>query len=163
MDTQLRMDVIERQLPTSRPLVKLDVVMHLLQRNEDDCKYLYEAGLLRWAFDLSSPGSRRKEVRIWRGSVIEYQAGDHRVILNAHQTESADEARKILAACLPPGLGPVALSKLVPLWAASSTHLHDLLKESLLRPLAGQQLKQTETPMLDRASVIGFLQSRRIA
>lgn len=157
--TQLRLDAIERALPTGRPLVPAQALMVVLDRSEDDIKYLWEAGLLRFAFDVASPCAKRKEVRVWRESVLEYQTGNTDYILR--RNDAADLARAV-AACVPAGNGPVPLAKLARLWTVSSTHLHDLVKAGSISALAGQDLKQTQTPALDRQSVIEFLQRRRI-
>jgi len=65
------------RLPAGRPLVPIEAVMVLIDRDEDDILNLVELGKLRWAFDISSPGTKRRELRIHRESVLEYLSSSH--------------------------------------------------------------------------------------
>jgi len=159
-ELQLRMDAIERQLPVEKPLVPLKVVMFYLKRDEDGVRYLYESGLLRFAFDIGDAGAKRKEVRIYRESVEEYLLKDYSQIDSRKANDARDLAAAIRAS-LPAGR-TFTVSKLKDLWTVSSTHLHDLADAGEISVVPGQSLHVKESPALLRESVAEFLLRRRI-
>lgn len=162
-ETQLRFDAIERELPASQPLATIETLRSLSGRSEDDIKYLYESGLLRFAFDLSSPGSKRKEVRVFFKCFFDYLRRDYgEMVRTPEAAQGAKDLHAVVLACIPPGKGAVKLSTLSKWWIVSSTHLHDLLSDTTLVKVPGQLLRAKQTPGLDRASVAEFLKSRRI-
>ncbi len=61
-------------LGTGPLLVPMAAVMVMLDRSEDDLLGLVEGGELEFAFDISSDGAGRREVRIYRESLLRYQA-----------------------------------------------------------------------------------------
>lgn len=70
--SQLAFDL---RLPAGRPLVPIEAVMVLLDRDEDDVMNLIDTGALRCAWNIASPGSERREIRVWRDSVLAYLKG----------------------------------------------------------------------------------------
>jgi hypothetical protein len=57
-----------------RMLMPMAAVMAILDRSEDDLLRLVEEGGLEFAFDISTGGAARREVRIYRESLLRYQA-----------------------------------------------------------------------------------------
>ena len=161
VQVQYRLEVIERQLPMGLPLARLNVVMHVLGVDEDRAKHLYESGLLQYAFDLSSTGSKRSEMRVYRDSIVAYSQNNISHLLPKSQEETAKALSAVIRACLPPGNGPILLSKLRRLWSVSATHLHNLCTAGQITVIPNPQLKATESPLLSRESVTAFLRARR--
>ena len=159
---QLRFEAIERSLPETRPLVSLKTVMDLLGCDEDRAKYLYESPWLRFAFNLGDVSSKRMEVRIYRGSLMEYarraSVGDYSFVPSDKNEGLADVIRD----CLPQGQCRLTAAGLHGLWGISSTHLHDLISAGAMAIVPGQELKAKQSPLLVRSSVVEFLKSRRI-
>lgn len=161
MIAQLRLDAIERQIPTGRQLVHPKALETLLDRAPHDVELLLNTGYLEYAFDLSSAGANtRSEKRVWRQSVIEYAQG----YLGKNDFQrKPDRLAAVVRACLPAGSGPFTISKLARCWTVSSTHLHSLLASGAFRAEPGQALKITHSPLLNRASVSEWLKTRRVA
>src|SRR5579871_1741009 len=59
-------------LSSLRPLVPLNAASLLLNRNAKTILKLIEGGELRWAFDLRSPDTDHRQVRILRQSLLEH-------------------------------------------------------------------------------------------
>jgi len=62
------------RLGAGRLLMPMAAVMVILDRSEDDLLRLVEEGELEFAFDISTGGAVRREVRIYRESLLRYQA-----------------------------------------------------------------------------------------
>lgn len=45
--------------------------MVLLDQDEDDIVQMIEKGVLSWAFDIRAPKAERRELRVWRESLLE--------------------------------------------------------------------------------------------
>ena len=71
-----------------RPLVPLSAAILFLNRNSKNILKLIEAGELRWAFDLRSPGTEHRQVRILRQSLFEFAGLVERV-------EAEDEREEV--------------------------------------------------------------------
>ena len=82
-------------------------------------------------------------------------------LLPKSQEETAKALSAVIRACLPPGNGPILLSKLRRLWSVSATHLHNLCTAGQITVIPNPQLKATESPLLSRESVTAFLRARR--
>jgi len=65
---------IDFRLGTGRRLMPMAAAMAILDRSEDDLLRLMEEGELEFAFDISTGGAVRREVRIYRESLLRYQA-----------------------------------------------------------------------------------------
>lgn len=156
---QLNLDAVIRGLPARQRLLRLSWIEQTFDLMEDAALALVETGRLRYAFDLSSAGARRAEVRVWRHSAESYARFGDRVLGADVVTAEIDA---VIRDCLPPGDGPFLLSKLQRPWAVKSTHLHDLCVEGELRPVPGQLLGKTQSPLIDRLSAVQFLKRRRV-
>ena len=58
-------------LPARRPLLPVAAVGTLLDLDPLEVLAACENGELEWAFDLAVRGATRREIRIWRGSVVD--------------------------------------------------------------------------------------------
>lgn len=144
----MNIDALQRRLPldltTGRPLLDVWAIGALLNLDEDDVLYRIEDGQLPFAFDISSPGSRNREVRIWRGSL----AGN-----------GARDLGQAIADILPPTsrLSTVQLKRAL---SCSSSHVHDLVRDGCFEASAKHGL--TCSVWVTRTSAAAFLESRRI-
>lgn len=129
--------------------------MVLLDRNEDEILQAVESGVLQWAWDIRAPGASRREIRIWRDSILE--------ATTAQRRHSGDESPDlILREILPPR--DLRSSELTRLWSCSSTHVHALIEAGCL--IMVEAPAATSGPLsycrVSRASVGQFLQARRV-
>jgi hypothetical protein len=132
------------QLPVSRPLIPLRAAMVLLDRGEDEVLALIDTGELSWAWDISSQDAERREVRIWRDSVLQFlsrsEEGNQRwtrMDLPApppSRQAGTDEEERVLLAILPHS-AEVRSTTLQRLFTASQGHIQNLINAGLLTGL----------------------------
>jgi hypothetical protein len=139
-----------------RPLLTAETVVAMLDLDKIEILELCDSGRLAWAFDLSSPGSSRRELRIWRGSVAAWRNED-----------GADPAGKIpeeevLNAILPP-LNPRS-SNLIRRLGISRDHLRSQIEagEILVASAPSRRQGINASCLLLRSSVLAFLRRRRV-
>jgi hypothetical protein len=116
-----------------------------------------ESGLFAWSWDLAAPGSHRRLLRVWRGSVREY------IETNGLRGGEAVCEEKVVADVLPATRDPYS-SELKRWLAISRTMLADLIDTKLLRmsgpPKAAQGFEAA--CKIDRASIVAMLKSRKL-
>ena len=85
-----------------RPLVPLPAVTMFLNRETRDVLTLIEGGQLRWAFDIRTAKSARREVRVLRQSLFEFTGlyAPTELPPDAEKTEFS----KVIDLILPPGI-----------------------------------------------------------
>ena len=149
---QLVLSAIHDRIPATRPLVPIEAAMVLLDRDEDEILHAVESGALGWAWDIATPGAERREVRIWRDSLLALIAGER---------EPAREWGHVQAMVLPPG--DIKTPALCRLFSCGSTHVHALARAAL------HVVRGPDAPsgpraysVISRASVSEFLRSRRV-
>lgn len=127
--------------------------MVLLDRGEDEILRAIESGAIGWAWDIASEGAVRREIRVWRDSLLA-------LIQGKREGDLSEE--KVLATVLPPR--DVRSPELQRLFSCSSTHVHSLIDAALIRPSAEPRATSGRNAytVVDRASVAAFLRSRRI-
>lgn len=136
-------------LGTGAPLLPMSAVRSLLNRDEDAVLYLIEDGQLPFAFDLSMPGARRMDLRVWRGCLQGGRPGSQTLV-------------DVIADILPPLNSPVIRSAtLAQRWVCSRTHVHQLIDAGLLEEVGAEARKLTNSRNLTRASAAAFLTARR--
>src|SRR5262245_33837318 len=142
-----------------RPLLPVRAVMCILDCSEDRVMRLTESGELQFVFDLATRDARRREVRVYSGSVYSYANRSGQRLRPTH-----DDIRlaRAISACIPPGDGPIRLSDLARSWTISSTHAHDLARSGELSLLPSQNHKAKQSPFIDRQSAQRFLAGRRV-
>lgn len=86
MPSSIQQLAFDLRIPSGRSLVPLEAVMVLADRDEDAVLALIDNGQLRWAYNIASPGSERREIRILRSSVLSY------LDRSSDPVESADDA-----------------------------------------------------------------------
>jgi hypothetical protein len=139
-----------------RPLLTVETVVAVLDVDKQDVLEHCDSGRFAWAFDLSTPGSSRRELRVWRGSVLEWR-----------ETYGADPAEKIpeaevLASIIPP-LNPRS-SDLARRLAISRDQLRRLIeaREMAIALVAERSQGISAACRLHRSSVLNFLRRRRV-
>lgn len=141
-------------LPLSRPLVPMEALLTLLDRDEDQVLSEIERGGLGWAWDIRTQGAARREVRVWRDSVMEYMQGV--------PPRASGSALAVLDTFLPHR--DVRLTELQRWFSCSNTHVCNLLRDACLT-VAGPRPEHSSVTAVTRithASVVAFLESRRI-
>ena len=140
------------ELPATRPLLKLSSCEDFFDRDYDTLIVDVENRVLRFAWDIATPETTRREVRIWRGSA-----------LAVHQDRplpriTEDEVYKLILPARDPR--STELRRIF-----SCTHQHIYALAPLLT--VTQAPLQSDGPnsfcKFSRESVIAFLRARRIS
>jgi len=93
-----------------RLLMPLAAVMVILDRSEDDLWRLVEEGELEFAFDISTGGAARREVRIYRESLLRYQAQRFRASLASALREAGGKEPRITRPRAEPEVDPLPVT-----------------------------------------------------
>lgn len=141
-------------LSAARPLVPLEACQVLLDRDEDAVLALVEKGDLGWAWDIRTPSAIRREVRVWRESLLE--------LMGADRAEHHGTALAVLDTFLPHR--DIRLTEIARWLSCSSSHVSNLLRDGCLA-LAGERPDHSSVAAVTRvtrASVVSFLDGRRM-
>ena len=149
MTTQKQLPIC---IPAARPLVPLEAIMVLLDIDEDSVLGLIDGGELRWAWNIASAGSDRREVRVLRESILSYCA--------LSGQPSGEES--LWTIVFGHSRDVVKSTELQRLFSCSSSHVHRLIKDKDLVALNAATTGPNGFARITRASVIAFLQARRI-
>jgi hypothetical protein len=151
---QLILPTIAVQIPAARPLVPVEAAMVILDRDEDEILHAIESGSLGWAWDIAAPSAERRELRIWRDSIL---------TLAASQMEEANlDPERVIARVLPPN--DLRSPQVQRLCSCSGTHIHALMEAGVfevIQPPAAPSGPRSYS-ILSRDSVARFLRSRRV-
>lgn len=141
-------------LPTERPLIPVEAAMVLLDRDEDEVLGAVESGTLAWAWDIRREGADRRELRIWRDSLLE--------LLSGTRGTAKMEAGQVLASMLPPR--PIRTTELQRFWSCSSTHVTHLLEDGQLTAVAAREAGSGPNSFtrIELSSIRTFLTARRV-
>lgn len=148
-DLPLAMPITSR-----RPLVPIEVAVFALDvQGPDDVLRQIESGRIEWSWDIASPGAERREVRIfWRCLTHQMRAfGGSGQIENAVYNE-----------VIPSHWGRVRAASIYRRWACSQELVSKLLAAGCLTGITAAQRGQAGSPEVTRASVIQFLEGRRL-
>lgn len=126
--------------------------MVLMDRNEDEVLAAIESGVLSWAWDIASQRSQRREIRIWRDSLLK--------VLESRPSIAADEST-VLRSIFPPR--PIRTTELQRIFSCSSSHVSHLIEEgSLVAPARERHSGPLSITRVDPANLERFLLGRRI-
>jgi len=159
---QMLLDPIARQCREEDPLCCIAEVKRRLGASEDEVIELINMGQLAWAFDVSCPGAKAREVRIWAGSVQDYLEG------GKARVESLDNViRDILPKHRRPALRATELMRAL---NCSQLHIYNLIEAKqfdLVDPnpaVAGQAWRPGPggSAQLTRTSAASFLKRRKV-
>lgn len=127
--------------------------MVLLDQDQDAVLALIEDGHLAWAWDIRSREAERREVRIWRESLISHLAG--------HRQPDLDELTVIDS--ILPHFGPdIRSPQLQRLFTASQGHIGNLIDQGLIHGLNEATTGKNGFVRVSRDSIVNFLRRRRI-
>ena len=158
------------RISARRPLVPIEAVMVLADQDEDDVLNLVERGLIRYAWNIATPGAERREIRVWRDSLIEYlrngedansAIGDRRSAISGKEKP----LRTIIESFLPkPSLinncktirGVEVARRL----SCGPSHITNLLDAGQLRIAFPAAIKVS--PYIDHESLVEFLLAREL-
>lgn len=150
--TQLRLPGLS--LPDSRHLIPLEACQILLDLDEDSILGAIENGRLGWAWDIRTPGAERREIRVWRESLMAKMAG---------ADGSVDtEIDQVVESILPHR--DLRLMELARWFACSGSHVSNLIRDGCLA-LAGDRPTHSSAAAVTRVtreSVARFLDGRRV-
>jgi hypothetical protein len=154
---QLKFDL---KLPTGVPLLHLETVAAVLNRDKEDVRDLITRRLLAYAFNIAGRDAERQEVRVLALSVKEYQDNGVKPI----RTQSVPDhiidiilPRHGLTAT-PQGLAMRAI-QLARRLNCDSFHIAHLVRDGLLiKPEQSRGPK--ESPLILRSSAVAFLKAR---
>ena len=165
MPTQPQFDL---RLPTGYALIPLSGARVLLDRTPDDILNLIHLGRLEWAFDIGMPGTVRREIRIYRESLIKYATrpfGDQPAEIPPRDDTGIGE---VIDRILPPGAVLMGdgepcyrSSWLVRYLCCESAHIQNLIKADVF-PGPHVRRHQRESRLVFRAAVVAFLTERRV-
>jgi hypothetical protein len=134
--------------------------MCLLDENEDRVLELIEDGSLCLAFDIASPGSSRREIRIWREALVAR-------LTDQPQPKLARTLRPIVEEMIPgkdiPGR-EVVHREVQRILACSGTHVTDLVRLEALFAVGPRPVHSCTSHMtrIARVSLAAFLERRII-
>jgi len=136
------------------PVVSLDTCRSVLGRGEDACLELIEAGRLRYAFNLATPGTHRRLVRVLSLSLIDCALG----------TDSQPPTLEGAIRYILPGSSPI----LTAAWMArhfnvGGSHIGSLLNVGELAETSPWDRSPNKDRLLSRSSAVKFLENRRCA
>lgn len=139
-----------------RPLLTVETVVAMLDMDKIAVFENCDSGRFAWAFDLSTPDSSRRELRIWRGSVLAWREAD-----GADPAGTIPEA-DVFVSIIPP-LNPRS-SDLARRFGISRDHLRSLLdaREMAIASAPTQSQGINAACRLLRSSVVSFLRRRRV-
>jgi len=121
----------------------------MLDADSDQVAEMIDDGRISMAWDIASQGATRREIRIWRDSVVAQISGEVQP-----DFQSIDRI-------VPDGTRELRTRQLQHMLAASQEHIARLAKQGLLTA-AGRVRRGPRGLRITRDSLIKFLQSRRI-
>lgn len=155
------------KLPTGQPLVRLGTVMDLLNRDEVAVMNLIELRLVKWAFNIGEPNAKRREVRIWRESMLEYLRADYGIMVADDVRPFEIQLNEVIGKILPRPISRAGLPatirgrELSRRLACSAKHVLDLMHEKTLTE-SNIEVGPKISPFILHASCVEFLKTRVI-
>lgn len=149
--------MIPGTIPLERPLVPVVVAQVLLDLREDAVLAQIESGNLGWAWDIRRPGAVRRDVRVWRTSILSLWA------TGVSRVGGPDlDGLTVTDTWLPHR--DVRVSELARWWSCSGDHVLNLVKDGLLA-VSGERPEWTgvgSSTRITRGSVVAMLEHRRV-
>jgi len=136
--------------------------MEVLDANEDSILAKIDQGLLRWAWDIAAPQAKRRDLRIYRGSLTAYLDGDHLKPPDAIGSAPDPDAIGILHDILGPDVPQLSARRLAARFTCSPTHIYALIASGCLEPLGDWRRGPHGSAIISRSSAEKFLIARRI-
>ena|SRR5579862_1274452 len=138
---------------SNRPLVHVQTAMAALDKSEDQVLAMIESGKLLWAWNIASKSAARRELRIWRASVLAS-------LNDAPQPDSTEE--EVLASLFPHPAPILTTPQVQRMLSASQCHVYRLIESGALQALNKAHGGRLGYVRVTRASVCDFLKLRRV-
>lgn len=156
---------IQRSFPFAdhrekRRLARLETVMDELEANEDKVLLLVLDGELV-GFNLAGANASRRLLAVWWTSIRNYVQRRDVGQVEVYKPVKHETA-EVIADILPPGSRDLRFSELKLALGVKSQHLHNLIDDQLLAKVPGTGNAVNQAPMITRASVVSFLEERRV-
>ncbi len=135
---------------SAEPLLPIAALRAALKRDEDAVLYLIEDHQLPFAFDIGMPGTRRRDLRVWRGCLP----------LGSRTTAGLEEVIEDILGSEVYQL--IKTPELAKRWVCSPTHIYQLIEANELTESVQPERKATAVRWVTRVSAEAFLK-RRIA
>ena len=130
------------------------VAICILDRDEDAVLALIESGSILYVFDIRHPGAVRRELRIYRESLVSWA--------ERRQTFQSTPAA-VIASILPTVKQPVIRAREISRrFSCSSTHALGLIAKGALKRHGPTGHGPNGSPLVERASVEAFLHRRLV-
>lgn len=126
--------------------------MVLLDRDQDTVLEMIEDGHLAWAWDIRSPDAERREIRIWRSSLIAQLA----------LVKQPDPGESFVLASILPHRTEIRTPELQRIFMASQWLIQNLINLGAIKGLNSSSLGPNGFVRVSRESVINFLRNRRV-
>lgn len=156
MISAVRQLILPIDLPISRPLIPMKAAVVFLDRSEDEILALIDSGELAWAWDISSEAAERREVRIWRESLLVFLSP------GGPSSHSDLDETNVLNFLLPHSGDELRSTHLQRLFTASQGHIQHLIDQKLLHGLNDPKTGRNGYVRVTRASFLTFMRARRI-
>ena len=147
----------QRIKPNPRPVVCLTTVMDLLGIDSDAAMNLIDGGDLAFAWNISAPTSRCREVRVLAEAVQAYQEGRACSVKTVADAVNCILPKASSLASLPTIRRSILSRRL----GCSAEHLSNLTQAREIK-LATARVSASESPLLDYKSVSQFLHRRTL-
>lgn len=139
-----------------RPLLPMETAMVSLDLDEDAILGLIEQGKLLWAFNVASPGARKRQPRIWARSLVHY-------VLRFPQPAAPEYSEaSVIRSLLPHEKLVLTCPELRRLFCVSQGHIANLIRLRALEGLNDPHQGPSGVARVSRASVVDFLSKRRM-
>lgn len=148
--SQLELDLV---LPASRPMIPIEVAMTCADRDEDQVLSLIECGKLEWAWDVARHGANRREIRIWRDSLMAFLQG---------KTGGSAIDAEVIGRILPHSRPELRASEIRHMFCCSQSHISHLVEDGQLTATTLSQRGPLGSAKITRQSIITFLLNRRV-
>ena len=144
-------------LPSRRPLLTVEAAVTLLDRDPIEVAAAVDAGVLAWAWDLAGAQAKRRELRLWRGSVE-----------RCRQTGGVDGGGQIAEAQVLADILPARDLRASEVWrrlGISRQRLAEMIATGELQVAQAARCRQgvNATEIITRASLVALLRKRRVA
>ncbi|MHC1762793.1 MAG: hypothetical protein AB9869_00595 [Verrucomicrobiia bacterium] len=140
------------QLRSSRPMIPMELAMIILDCDEDQVLALVESGDLVFAWDIRTPRTRKREVRIWYLSLICQAEGI---------PQPLPEEKDVLFSLFPHDEPELRSPEVQRMLSISQGHVTRLIRSRAIRGTKGRP-GPSGVAIVNRASLMDWLHQRRI-
>lgn len=141
-----------------RPLLDVPTCATITDRPTEEILRLIQSGQLRLAFDLARPGARRRELRVLGRCLAEFMQGTQPA-----GVETPASVRAEIDGIFPALADNLKACTVLRLFNCSSDHVLDLARKGLITVARPGRRGANGDLLLQRASLVEFLVSRRVA